>query len=629
MAKDLTDNFVANTYKGLLHAQGDEIPAVGEVDIYDGAGNKTDLTLGRETTICTSLSAGVLSAAGLEYPTEIGSKYDVVAQATDGENNVGKLTLQDINSLLCAGINSLSSYEPPTNPTKVPIPTIECGIVTGITEKNICEINEAIGGITSEYDPASYTENNFVTDLDVECGVVKKIHYGSISLPQNFALSSNKSKVLRKNGVRGVAASVQIAVGRNWEFMPENYVNGFGIRGQLSGKSAITIPTTRPGYQYDYYYVFKTEKEKVNIPSTGTYTIKTFIDDYGFVSLDGVRTNLGVAGKDGTSFKTWTQYLDVGEYILEGAFANRGWTKRPGNAGTIGVVITDSVGTVIWSTDDYITSDDNLIYSDGSGTASSTTTRSSTRPEDSEFRITLKTQNVPNGTLVPYTITGVQSNDINGAPLKGRFTVQDSRSFIDYIATNPRDPNETFTLTLDNDFDSASVLLETGLTTSANRFCITAINETEGGSFSKPFQIRNDYDTFRSEYPDRLLIILMYKSQSISQNLIYIAPKMVTDPNTIIYGSSKPGKSGYIEGDLALPGKGLVKNNWFNLAGLGSLASGDRIYYWTDPSGSMSDSKIRSDLNNFRQGCQDSNIEAIRLTSNTENYIAPFLRELP
>jgi hypothetical protein len=569
----------------------------------------------------------VLSAAGLEYPTEIGSKYDVVAQATDGENNVGRLTLQDINSLLCAGINSLSSYEPPTNPTKVPIPTVECGIVTGITEKNICEINEAIGGITSEYDPASYTENNFVTDLDVECGVVKKIHYGSISLPQNFALTATKSKVLRKNGERGgVAASVRIAVGTNWEFMPESYVNGFGIRGRLSGKSAITIPTTRPGYQYDYYYVFKTEKEKVNIPSTGTYTIKTFIDDYGFVSLDGVRTNLGVAGRDGTSFKTWTQYLEVGEYILEGAFANRGWTKTPGNRGTIGVVITDSVGTVIWSTDDYITSDDNLIYSDGAGTASSTTTKSSTRPGDSEFRIALKTQNVPNGTLVPYTITGVQSNDIDGAPLKGRFTVQDSRAFIDYIATNPRQPNETFTLTLDNDFDSASVLLEAGLTTSPNRFCITAISETETGNSSKPYQIRTAYDNFREKFPDRLLVILMYQSRNPGKTT-YIAPKMVADPNTIIYGSSKPGRSGKIEGILKIGGKTSVKNNWFNLAQLSTLGSGDKVYYWVDPTGSMGN--IQGDLKRFKERCQNNNIEHERLFSQGENYIAPFLGELP
>ena len=628
MAKDLTDNFVANTYKGLLHAQGEEIPASGEVDIYDGAGNKTDITLGRQTTICGSASAGVLSAAGLAYPTGPGNKYDIVTQITDGDTGTGTLQLENISTVICNATNGLSSYNPTLNPTKIPIPTIECGLVTDITEKSICDINEEIGGITSTFDPSSYVENKFVADLDVECGIVKKIHYKDIQIPEYYLLSANKNKVLRKNGARGAATSVRIPVGRNWEFQPDWLID---LRGQLYGKRVITIPATRPGYRWDYYYVFKTEKEKVNIPSTGTYTIKTFIDDYGYVLLNGIRTTLGTPGRAGTGFQTWTQQLEAGEYILEGAMANRGFSTDPiGNPGLIGVVIRNSAGTIIWSTDDFIPSEDNLIYSDGAGTASSTTTRSSTRPEDSEFRVTLKTQNVPNGTVVPYTITGVQSNDINGASLKGSFTVRDGRSYIDYIATNPRDPNETFTLTLDNDFDSVSVLLEGGLTTSANRFCITAINETQGALGVPPNTIRSNYNSFRKAYPDRLLIILMYeRGRSDRDNLIYISPEMISDPNTIIYGSSSPGTSGLIQGTLALPGTGPVKNNWFDLAGLSTLASGDRIYYWIDPSVSLTDAKISSDLTNFRQGCNNNGIEAIRLTSNNENYISPFLRELP
>lgn len=633
MAKDLTDNFVANTYKGLLHAQGEEIPASGEVDIYDGAGNKTDITLGRQTTICGSASAGVLSAAGLAYPTGPGNKYDIVTQITDGDTGTGTLQLENISTIICNATNGLSSYNPTLNPTKIPIPTIECGLVTDITEKSICDINEEIGGITSTFDPSSYVENKFVADLDVECGIVKKIHYKDIQIPEYYVLSANKNKALRKNGARGVGTNVKIPVGRNWEFLPANlYMYWSGRYGNidLSGFPVITIPASRPGYRYDYYYAFKTEKTKINIPSAGIYTIKTYIDDYGYVLLNGIRTTLGAVGRAVVEPRTkyWTQYLGAGEYILEGAFANFLGSRDPNwNPGGIGIVITNGAGTVIWSTDDYITSEDNLIYSDGAGTAASTTTRSSTRSEDSEFRITLKTQNVPNGTIVPYTITGVQSNDINGASLKGRFTVQDGRSYIDYIATNPRDPNETFTLTLDNNFDSASVLLETGLTTSANRFCITAVNETQAPLGASPDTIRSNYNSFRNAYPDRLFIILLYKGPGSQK--IYISPEMVADPNTIIYGSSSPGTSGFIKGTLAQPGRGPVRNNWFDLAGLSTLASGDRIYYWTDPSPSLSDAKISSDLTNFRQGCNNNGIEAIRLTSNNENYVSPFLRELP
>jgi hypothetical protein len=448
MAKDLTDNFVANTYKGLLHAQGDEIPAVGEVDIYDGAGNKTDLTLGRETTICTSLSAGVLSAAGLEYPTELGSKYDVVAQVTDGENDVGRLALQDISSLLCAGTTGLSSYEPPTDLTKVPIPTIECGIVTGITEKNICDINEAIGGITSEYDPASYIENNFITDLDVECGVVKKIHYGSISLPQFFTLSSNKSTAIR--------------------------------------------------------------------------------------------------GKD-------------------------------------------------------------------------------------TFTIRLRTQNVSNGSLVPYTITGVESNDIDGAPLAGRFTVQDGTGTITFTATNPSDETETFTLTLDNGFDAVSVDLGTGFTLSNNRFCISIINDTEGQG-ATPQRLRTAYNTFRDTYPNRLLTVILYESTYRNNREIYIPPRMVNDPNTIIRGNNNITGGGYYRGNRPLLGKNAAsQTDWFEFARLNTLSLGDKVYYYIDPSGSLPGRKIKADLEKFKQRCKDNGVSFNPLKSAgiQEDYISPFIKDLP
>ena len=43
--------------------------------------------------------------------------------------------------------------------------------------------------------------------------------------------------------------------------------------------------------------------------------------------------------------------------------------------------------------------------------------------EGTNYTVTLKTRNVKDGTLVPYTITGVSSADISGVPLTGAFTV--------------------------------------------------------------------------------------------------------------------------------------------------------------------------------------------------------------
>ena len=47
----------------------------------------------------------------------------------------------------------------------------------------------------------------------------------------------------------------------------------------------------------------------------------------------------------------------------------------------------------------------------------------STINEGQSFVITLDTTNVPNGTNVPYTITGVDSADIGGVSLTGAFTI--------------------------------------------------------------------------------------------------------------------------------------------------------------------------------------------------------------
>lgn len=79
----------------------------------------------------------------------------------------------------------------------------------------------------------------------------------------------------------------------------------------------------------------------------------------------------------------------------------------------------------------------------------------STITEGSQFTITLSTNGVAPGTLVPYTITGVSSSDISNAPITGAFTITGSHSngTADIVVTATSDSisegTETFTLTLD------------------------------------------------------------------------------------------------------------------------------------------------------------------------------------
>lgn len=76
---------------------------------------------------------------------------------------------------------------------------------------------------------------------------------------------------------------------------------------------------------------------------------------------------------------------------------------------------------------------------------------SSTVNEGDSFTITLTTTNVNDGTLVPYTITGVSSADINGVNTQGNFTINSNSSslLVNTSADTTTEGNETFTLTLD------------------------------------------------------------------------------------------------------------------------------------------------------------------------------------
>lgn len=80
--------------------------------------------------------------------------------------------------------------------------------------------------------------------------------------------------------------------------------------------------------------------------------------------------------------------------------------------------------------------------------------------EGLQFGITLVTEGVPAGTAVPYTITGVTSADLYGAPLTGNFVVgtDDTITFLtsqDFVTEG----SEYATISLDNGRSSAEILI--------------------------------------------------------------------------------------------------------------------------------------------------------------------------
>lgn len=73
--------------------------------------------------------------------------------------------------------------------------------------------------------------------------------------------------------------------------------------------------------------------------------------------------------------------------------------------------------------------------------------------EGGTFGITLDTTGLPNGTLVPYTISGVQSSDIGGVSLTGNFNINSNSDTISFTASEDfftDGADEVFALSLDN-----------------------------------------------------------------------------------------------------------------------------------------------------------------------------------
>lgn len=117
------------------------------------------------------------------------------------------------------------------------------------------------------------------------------------------------------------------------------------------------------------------------------------------------------------------------------------------------------------------------------------TTNKSVATEDDTFTISLATVNVPDATNVPYTITGVNSADIEGESLTGNFTVNDSSASITFTTTPDflTEGDEIFVLQLDNGRAAISIVISDTVTTAdiATYVLSSAVTEVnEGQSFT-------------------------------------------------------------------------------------------------------------------------------------------------
>jgi len=101
--------------------------------------------------------------------------------------------------------------------------------------------------------------------------------------------------------------------------------------------------------------------------------------------------------------------------------------------------------------------------------------------EGGTFTITLTTENVANGTSLPYTISGVSSTDINGAALTGDFIVGSQETLNVTVSSDlTTEGSEVFQLALDNGEATVGVTINDTSITPGNNYTITMTNAGAG-----------------------------------------------------------------------------------------------------------------------------------------------------
>lgn len=152
MSNTLVDQYIEDTFPGLLHSSGEELPESGKANIYDGNGNKSAISVGRENNgvgVTGELTVtGNLKNKFTTYPTTDPTPNDLIVADKANPTNLKFLSLKDLLTLL-GGLVDDGTYE---NPTIV----FENGILTQITSNPLDETVEE-RGIISFTDPGRHT----------------------------------------------------------------------------------------------------------------------------------------------------------------------------------------------------------------------------------------------------------------------------------------------------------------------------------------------------------------------------------------------------------------------------------------------------------------------------------------
>lgn len=237
--------------------------------------------------------------------------------------------------------------------------------------------------------------------------------------------------------------------------------------------------------------------------------------------------------------------------------------------------------------------------------------------KDDQFRITISTRNIADSTAVPYTITGVTSDDITGAPLTDSFIINSNTAFKTFTVTDNIAEDKNFQLKLNNLPNTVNILFNQTpipLPTSQSRTCISVIDECSVGGYDPSVAtIRNSWLSFRQRWPNRPFYLLQ---PGRSRSELRIPAEFDADP--IAYYSS-------VKRD-----EGVTSNisDWYNICNIANLPDGSKIAIFIDKSGSMNLNTVRASYDALMSQLNARNMSVITVSNVNENWIAPFDRIL-
>jgi hypothetical protein len=143
--------------------------------------------------------------------------------------------------------------------------------------------------------------------------------------------------------------------------------------------------------------------------------------------------------------------------------------------------------------------------------------------------------------------------------------------------------------------------------------CIAVCDES---SSQRSAGMATKWQNFRSGYPNRPFWLLQPGGSS-QGNLYEPTSAWASDAN-----ATGPVAVNRDNGNVS------QASDWFVIAGLGSLSSGDKVALSVDGSGSMTLATVQASYNLFKSKCATAGLTVVELSMSNEDWISPFDRLL-